>query len=53
MFGAVIIVAVAPEQELFEDEEQRDAGDQRDAHLVHVFHARASTACGMRQQRRA
>ena len=31
---AVVVVTVAPEQEFFEDEEERDAGDQGDADLV-------------------
>ena len=41
VFDAVIVMAVAPEQEFLEHEEQRDAGDERDAHRVHVLHARA------------
>ena len=54
VFDAVVVVAVTPEQEFLEHEEQRDAGDQRDAHLVHVFHARAfDRVRDQRQQRRA
>ena len=41
MFGTVIVMAMSPEQEFFEHEEQRDAGDERDAHLVHILHARS------------
>ena len=52
---AVIVVAVTPEHEFLEHEEQRDAGDQRDADLVHVLACpRRSTACGISaEQRRA
>jgi hypothetical protein len=39
VLGAVVVMAMAPEQEFLEHEEQRDAGDERDAHLVHVLHA--------------
>ena len=51
---AVIVVAVTPEQEFLEHEEQRDAGDERDAHLVHPFAAGAyHRVRNQRQQRRA
>ncbi len=54
VLGAMIIVTMTPEQKLLEDEEQRDAGDQRDTHLVHVLHARALHGMrDQRQQRRA
>ena len=49
MFGAVVVMAVAPEQEFLQHEEQRNAGDERDAHLVHAF--AAGTEHGMRDQR--
>ena len=51
---AVIVVAVAPEQEFLQHEEQRDAGDQRDADLVHAIGAGADHGVrDQRQQRRA
>ena len=54
MFVAVVVVAVTPEQEFLEHEEQRDAGDQRDAHLVHPIAAGADHRVrDQRQQRRA
>jgi hypothetical protein len=54
MFGAMVVMAVTPEQEFLQDEKQRDAGDQRDAHLVHVLHARAFDRVGDEaEQRRA
>ena len=34
VFIAVVVVAVTPEQEFFENEEERDAGDQGDADFV-------------------
>ena len=54
VFDAVVVVAMTPEQELLEDEEQRDAGDERDADRMDVFHARALHCVrDEREQRRA
>ena len=54
VLGAVVVVAMAPEQEFLEHEEECDARDQRDAHLVHPGGARAEHRVGNQgQQRRA
>ena len=54
VLGAVVIMAMAPEQEFLENKEQRNAGDERDAHFVHVLHARGfDRVRDQRQQRRA
>ena len=51
---AMVVVAMAPEQELLEDEEQRDAGDQRDAYLVDAIASCADHRVrDQRQQRRS
>ena len=46
VFVAVVVVAVTPKQEFFEDEEQRDAGDQRDADAVDTVGADAEDRVG-------
>ena len=49
VFVAVVIMAVTPQQEFLQHEEQRNAGDERDAHLVHAF--AAGTQHGVRDER--
>ena len=51
---AMVIMAMTPQQELLQHEEQRNAGDQRDSHLVHPFAARTQHRVRYQpQQRRA
>ena len=52
MLDAMVVMAVTPEQEFFEDEEKGDAGDERDAHFVHVLDARAFDRVGDQGQER-
>jgi hypothetical protein len=51
---ALVVVAMPPEQEFLEDEEQRDAGDERNPHLVDPGGARVQHRVrDQRQQCRA